>query len=234
MKIQAARLADMRRQIMQTIARIGAVALLFATAVPAFAAPDPETDQLFCDLAGQCGGSDAASDSSPPAATSASPRAGAPRTGATRGFTFKRQAPAGGTAPAADQSQQTAAGAAAAARPKPPSRVGVSNLRLSFASGSATLTEGDKARLAKLAQVLGSPALTSRRTRIEGHTDASGSATGNRELSRRRAQSVADYLVSSGIASSRLEVVGFGSSQPLAGVPALSPENRRVMAVVLN
>jgi OOP family OmpA-OmpF porin len=222
--IQAARLIDVGRRTMQTLARIGAVALLLATTAPAFAAPDPETDQLFCDLAGQCGGGDAASSAAPPAAT-ATPRAGA-RTGATRGFTFKRQAPTGSTAaPATEQPQQTAA-AGATARPKQPARVGMSNLRLSFAS--------DKARLAKLAQVLGSPALTSRRTRIEGHTDASGSATGNRELSRRRAQSVADYLVSSGIASNRLEVVGFGSSQPLPGVPALSPENRRVMAVVLN
>jgi OOP family OmpA-OmpF porin len=230
--IQAARLIDVGRRTMQTLARIGAVALLLATTAPAFAAPDPETDQLFCDLAGQCGGGDAASSAAPPAAT-ATPRAGA-RTGATRGFTFKRQAPTGSTAaPATEQPQQTAA-AGATARPKQPARVGMSNLRLSFASGSATLTEADKARLAKLAQVLGSPALTSRRTRIEGHTDASGSATGNRELSRRRAQSVADYLVSSGIASNRLEVVGFGSSQPLPGVPALSPENRRVMAVVLN
>jgi outer membrane protein OmpA-like peptidoglycan-associated protein len=56
---------------------------------------------------------------------------------------------------------------------------------------------------------------------------------GNRDLSRRRAQSVADYLVSSGIPAGRLEVVGYGSSQPLAGLPAVSPENRRVMAVVL-
>jgi outer membrane protein OmpA-like peptidoglycan-associated protein len=213
---------------MQTIARIGAVALLLATAAPAFAASDPETDQLFCDLAGQCGGGDA-----PAAATPAPPAAaGAPRTGATRGFTFKRQAPAGGLTPSAEPQQQPQT--AAAIRPRASGQAGVSNLRLNFASGSATLTEADKARLDKLAQVLGAPALATRRTRIEGHTDASGSAIRNRELSRRRAQSVADYLAASGVAASRLEVVGFGASQPLPGVPADSPENRRVMAVVLN
>jgi len=212
---------------MHTFARFSTLALLLATAVPAIAAMDPETDQLTCELAGQCGAEEA--DSAPPAA--AAPAPGAPRTGATRGFTFKRQAPAGGLAPATAQPQQSVA---ATARPTPPSRVGVSNLRLSFGSGSATLTDADKTRLAKLAQVLGSAPLAARRTRIEGHTDATGSASGNRELSRRRAQSVADYLVSSGIPAGRLEVVGYGSSQPLPGVPAASPENRRVMAVVLN
>jgi outer membrane protein OmpA-like peptidoglycan-associated protein len=203
------------------------VALLLATAAPAIAATDPEVDQLTCELAGQCGGGDDAT-TAPPAAATTPP--GAPRSGATRGFTFKRQAPAGGIVPSASQPQQAAA---APSRPVQPSRIGVSNLRLTFASGSATLTEADKARLAKLAQVLGSPTLAARRTRIEGHTDASGSAVGNRDLSRRRAQSVADYLVSSGIPAGRLEVVGYGSSQPLPGLSAASPENRRVMAVVL-
>jgi len=203
------------------------VALLLATTAPAIAATDPEINQLTCELAGQCGGDDAGT--APPAA--AAPAPGAPRTGSTRGFTFKRQAPAGGIVPSASQPQQTAA---VPSRPAQPNRVGMSNLRLSFASGPATLTEADKARLAKLAQVLGSPTLASRRTRIEGHTDASGSAVRNRDLSRRRAQSVADYLVNSGIPAGRLEVVGYGSSQPLPGLPAVSPENRRVMAVVLN
>jgi outer membrane protein OmpA-like peptidoglycan-associated protein len=212
---------------MRNLAHFTALALLLATAAPAIAAGDPETDQMICELAGQCEAD--AAEAAPPAAAPAA--SGTPRSGATRGFTFKRQAPAGGIAPAATQPQQTAA---AVTRPTTPGRVGVSNLRLSFASGSATLTEADKARLAKLAQVLGTPSLAARRTRIEGHTDASGSALRNRELSRRRAQSVADYLVSSGIPAGRLEVVGFGSSQPLPGLPAVSPENRRVMAVVLN
>jgi len=212
---------------MRTFARFSTVAILLATAVPALAASDPEADQLICELAGQCGGGEA--DASPPAA--AAPAPGAPRSGATRGFTFKRQAPAGGIASTSAEPQQTAV---ASSRPTQPGRLGMSNLRLSFASGSATLTEADKARLAKLAQVLGTPTLATRRTRIEGHTDASGSAAINRDLSRRRAQSVADYLVSSGIPAGRLEVVGYGSSQPLPGVPAVSPENRRVMAVVLN
>lgn len=54
------------------------------------------------------------------------------------------------------------------------------------------------------------------RWRIEGHTDAIGSDSYNMELSRRRAQSVVDYLIQQGIDRSRLEVVPLGESQPKA------------------
>ncbi|RYY34943.1 MAG: OmpA family protein, partial [Sphingomonadales bacterium] len=50
----------------------------------------------------------------------------------------------------------------------------------------------------------------------------------------RRAQAAADYLVSQGVDTARLDVVGYGSSRLLAGVPATSADNRRVMAVMLN
>lgn len=218
---------------MHKLARIGTCAILLALGAPAFAGPDPESDQLFCDLAGQCesGTSDAVAPAAamPPAAVAS----GAARSGATRGFTFKRQVPAGGL-PTAVDAPAPAMASSVPPRTMPPAKVGVSNLRLSFPSGSATLTDADKARLAKLAQVLDSPRLAARRTRIEGHTDAVGSARSNLDLSRRRAQSVADYLVTAGVDAGRLEVVGLGASQPLPGVPAASPDNRRVMAVVLN
>ena len=54
------------------------------------------------------------------------------------------------------------------------------------------------------------------RWKIEGHTDAVGSDSYNTELSRKRAQSVVDYLVNKGIERSRLEVVPLGESQPVA------------------
>jgi outer membrane protein OmpA-like peptidoglycan-associated protein len=52
--------------------------------------------------------------------------------------------------------------------------------------------------------------------RIEGYTDAIGSDSYNMELSRKRAQAVADYLISQGISSSRLQVVPMGESNPVA------------------
>jgi outer membrane protein OmpA-like peptidoglycan-associated protein len=55
-----------------------------------------------------------------------------------------------------------------------------------------------------------------KRTSIEGHTDSSGDAAFNKQLSQQRAQAVRDYLVSKGIDASRLEAQGFGAEKPIA------------------
>ncbi len=52
--------------------------------------------------------------------------------------------------------------------------------------------------------------------RIEGHTDNTGSAKKNKQLSLDRAKSVAGYFFSKGISASRLEVVGLGKEYPIA------------------
>lgn len=52
--------------------------------------------------------------------------------------------------------------------------------------------------------------------RINGHTDNIGTAGDNLTLSRNRAKSVINYLVSKGISQSRLSSKGFGASQPIA------------------
>lgn len=52
--------------------------------------------------------------------------------------------------------------------------------------------------------------------RVEGHTDSRGSASTNERLSQARAQTVADYLQSKGVAEDRISAKGFGSSQPIA------------------
>jgi outer membrane protein OmpA-like peptidoglycan-associated protein len=50
---------------------------------------------------------------------------------------------------------------------------------------------------------------------VTGHADSTGNDVYNLALSRRRAQAVADWLVQRGVAASRIEVVGAGSSVPL-------------------
>ena len=50
---------------------------------------------------------------------------------------------------------------------------------------------------------------------ISAHTDARGSSTSNMSLSRRRAQSVVNYLVGRGISRSRLVAKGYGEKQLL-------------------
>lgn len=54
------------------------------------------------------------------------------------------------------------------------------------------------------------------RIEISGHTCWLGSEAHNNDLSRRRAQAVADYLVSAGISENRLVVTHYGESQPIA------------------
>jgi outer membrane protein OmpA-like peptidoglycan-associated protein len=49
---------------------------------------------------------------------------------------------------------------------------------------------------------------------VEGHTDSTGSDAHNQLLSENRAASVADYLIDSGVASSKIIVYGFGESRP--------------------
>jgi OOP family OmpA-OmpF porin len=69
---------------------------------------------------------------------------------------------------------------------------------------------------------------------IEGHTDSRGDAGYNMDLSRKRAQSVKDYLVAKGIAADRLRVVGLGETQPVAdnATEEGQAQNRRVVLKV--
>ncbi|WP_439272238.1 OmpA family protein [Pseudochrobactrum sp. HB0163] len=65
---------------------------------------------------------------------------------------------------------------------------------------------------------------------IKGHTDSTGSASYNQQLSQRRALSVGNYLSGQGIDGRRFAIMGFGSSQPVASnaTPAGRAQNRRV------
>jgi outer membrane protein OmpA-like peptidoglycan-associated protein len=65
---------------------------------------------------------------------------------------------------------------------------------------------------------------------ITGHTDNTGSDQYNQDLSRRRAQSVAQYLTSQGIDPTRVAAQGMGESRPIASneTPQGRQQNRRV------
>ena len=66
--------------------------------------------------------------------------------------------------------------------------------------------------------------------RIVGHTDNTGSDAINNPLSVNRAQSARDYLVSRGVASSRISIDGRGSREPIAdnSTEAGRARNRRI------
>ena len=70
---------------------------------------------------------------------------------------------------------------------------------------------------------------------IQGHTDSHGSDAYNLTLSQGRSQAVVDYLVSQGIAKSRLGAHGFGESKPIDSndTDAGRANNRRVEFTIL-
>jgi outer membrane protein OmpA-like peptidoglycan-associated protein len=73
------------------------------------------------------------------------------------------------------------------------------------------------------------------RVSVEGHTDNKGSADHNRELSKKRAESVKRYLVQNGVATDRLETVGWGPDKPIAEnrTQAGREQNRRVEFIII-
>ncbi len=71
--------------------------------------------------------------------------------------------------------------------------------------------------------------------RVSGHTDNTGSRQYNLTLSEKRAQSVADYLVTREVSRSRMFVEGRGFDQPIAdnATPEGRARNRRVELYIL-
>lgn len=69
---------------------------------------------------------------------------------------------------------------------------------------------------------------------VIGHTDNTGSAAYNQDLSERRAQAVANILMGSGVPAYRIRAYGRGFDQPIAGndTAAGRAANRRVEIVI--
>lgn len=104
---------------------------------------------------------------------------------------------------------------------------------LYFEQGKAELLPPVRASLDTLAQAL--RRRPTQRLEVQGHTDNQGDPAVNQLLSRRRAETVCQYLASHGVAASRLRAVGYGGSRPVADnrQPDLRPRNRRVVLLPL-
>ncbi|WP_323784144.1 OmpA family protein [Thalassovita sp.] len=106
---------------------------------------------------------------------------------------------------------------------------------LSFETGSSSLGDGNYASLEALSAFLSAD--PTRRIALVGHTDAVGDLNRNIALSKKRAASVLERLVSDyGAVRGQLSAEGMGYLAPIA--PNQTPEgrdtNRRVEAVLLN
>lgn len=101
------------------------------------------------------------------------------------------------------------------------------NINIVFDFDSAVLRKDQQPRLATLCQAMKGSDIAL--FRIVGHTDASGPAKYNDQLSTLRAEEVKRYLVRDcGIAATRLEAVGAGKRQLLDTANPKSERNRRV------
>jgi OmpA-OmpF porin, OOP family len=104
---------------------------------------------------------------------------------------------------------------------------------INFLFDSATdLAPESAATVAKLKATLATwpaPHLT-----VVGHTDMAGSQEFNDKLSMRRAQTVAAFLVKSGIPAQQIETAGRGKREPLVRTPDGVPNqaNRRVVITI--
>jgi len=103
---------------------------------------------------------------------------------------------------------------------------------VTFKTGEATLSS-------RAMQVLNSVALVAKefqqtRLNVYGHTDNTGSAQFNMELSQRRADSVTAYLFNQGVNGARISAVGYGETSPIASNAneAGRAQNRRVEIIL--
>lgn len=97
-----------------------------------------------------------------------------------------------------------------------------------FESGSAAIQSSSYSVLDELVELLSNNSEV--RVQIVGYTDSDGSSSFNQGLSQRRAQSVMNYLIQSGISGYRLSTMGMGESQPVASnsTPEGKAQNRRI------
>jgi outer membrane protein OmpA-like peptidoglycan-associated protein len=103
-----------------------------------------------------------------------------------------------------------------------------------FDSGRATIQSRSNGLLDEIAAVfVAHPEI--KLVRVEGHTDSQGGESTNLRLSDARAREVRKYLISKGVAASRLDARGFGEMYPIAPNDTADgrARNRRVEFVIV-
>ena len=116
-------------------------------------------------------------------------------------------------------------------------RVG-EGIKITFSSGimfdvdRAVLKDQYKGEISELATILNKYEDTN--ILLEGHTDSTGTEEYNLELSKKRSQSVANYLATQNVNPTRFTIMGYGESQPIASNETSEgrSQNRRVEVAI--
>lgn len=111
----------------------------------------------------------------------------------------------------------------------------IAAVTIQFAVDSDRVSDEAGEVLGALAEALRSDRLSRFCFRLEGHTDSTGSAAHNLDLSRRRARSVARYLSERlGVEGDRLVVAGYGAGRPLATNDTAEGRQRNRRVQIMN
>ena len=108
------------------------------------------------------------------------------------------------------------------------------DIRVTFDTAKADITEQGQANLAIAAEALLTGVLKPLSFEVSGYTDAAGDKERNQVLSLRRANAVRDFLVARGVAPERLTTKGYGSDHLADPNDPVSEANRRVELHRLN
>ena len=113
-----------------------------------------------------------------------------------------------------------------------PSKVIYSAAPTLFAFDSANLNGADKAALDKAVKQI--KAEKPSKVVVNGYADVTGPADYNKQLSQKRADAVANYLVKEGVCPKTIKAKGYGSTTKFdaAQTPAGRAQNRRVEIVI--
>jgi succinyl-CoA synthetase beta subunit len=123
-------------------------------------------------------------------------------------------APAAPPAPVvATRAPAPAAAAPAVAAGKDVCKDKIVPVNVKFVTNKDEITPESLTELAAVAKQLAS--CPSIKTQVEGHTDSVGSDESNLKLSQRRADAVATYMTSQGLAKERVSAKGYGESKPI-------------------
>ena len=122
-------------------------------------------------------------------------------------------------------------GAAPVVAPEVVSKTFNLNSDVTFAFGKANLKPEAKATLdgiyGEIAQINNS------KVAVAGYTDRIGSDASNLKLSQRRADTVANYLVSKGVAAQNISATGYGKANPVTGATCDAVKGRKALIACL-